>query len=109
MAKIPKFDRREVDAARLAFSGSVDDNEQILHLGDEGVAMVKYKVTGVAFKENQFGVMRRVHTLSIDHAIPADETTTKRVEKQIRDMEDDASGQTSLNDEIDGEIEGDDG
>lgn len=102
MADIPKFDRRTVDAARMTFSGSVD-NDEILHVGDEGVAMVKYKVTGVAFKENQFGVLRRVHTCSVDHAMAADETTTKRVEKEIRELADAESGQTNLNDDIDGE------
>lgn len=103
MTDIPKFDKREVDAARIAFSGSVDDSEVILHVGDEVTQVVKGKVTGVGHKANQFGVLRRIHSIRIDHVMPADETTTERLAREIKQRADEEAGQESLDEQLDGE------
>lgn len=105
MAKIPKFDRREVDAGRMSYSGSVDDSEHILKVGDEVTQIIKGRVSSVSFKENQFGVLRRVHSIAVDHMMPADEVTAERIQKDIKAKADAESGQTSLDDDIDGDGE----
>ena len=106
MSKIPKFDKREVDAGRLSYSGSVDDSEHILHVGDEVTHVVKGKVTKVSFTENQFGVMRRVHSVSVDHMMPAADTVSAEIEREIKRRADEESGQSSMDDDIDGDTGG---
>jgi len=96
---LPTFDGRQVDAASLAFSGTVPDND-VLHVEDEVVLVVKGKVTGVKHGTNQFGVMKRVHSIKLDHAIAADEVTAERIEKEIKRLADEAAGQESLDDEL---------
>lgn len=103
---IPTFDGREVDAGRLAFSGSVDDSEQILEPDDEVTLIVKTRCTGVAFKTNQFGVLRRVHSLAVDFASVADETTAKRVALEAKAAADAEHGQGSLDGELNTDIDG---
>ena len=109
MAGIPKFDRREVDGARLAFSGSVDDSTIILPLEAEVTVVVKARVTGVAFKPNQFGVLRRVHSLRVDHAVMAEDHVAEELAREIKRREDEESGQTSIDGEIDAAAEGTNG
>lgn len=106
MAKIPRFDKREVDAGRLSYSGSVDDSEHILHVGDEVTHVVKGKVTKVAFTENQFGVMRRVHSIAVDHMMPAPETVEQEIDREIKRRRDEESGQESMDADIDGDGDG---
>jgi hypothetical protein len=95
------FDGRDVDALRVAFSGSDDATDEVLHVGDEVTMLVKGKVTGIAHKENQFGVLRRVQSISVDHSMPADEASAKRLAREVKKREDDAANQTSLDDDID--------
>lgn len=109
MANLPKFDRRNVDAARLAFSGSIDDSELVFTVDDEVTLVVKGRVTGVAHKTNQFGVMRRVHSISVDHAMLAPETVEADIDREIKRRADDESGQQSLDDDLDADSEPTDG
>lgn len=96
MTAIPTFDGREVDAARLAFSGSVDDSARIIEPDDEVALVVRARCTGVRFAVNQFGVLRRVHSLKIDHAIDADGDLAAAVFSAPHDP-----AQTSIDDAID--------
>lgn len=99
--EIPEHDGRRPDALRLSFSGSDDATEEVLQVGDEVYQLIKGKVTSVAYKENSFGVLRRVQSVSVDHAIPADEVTTERIDQEAKRREDQAAGQESLDDAID--------
>jgi hypothetical protein len=103
--RIPKHDGRSPDALRNAFSGSDDSTGDVLHVGDEVVMIVRGKVSAVAHKENQFGVLRRIQSIAVDHSSIADETTAKRLMREIKRREDEAAGQASLDDDIDAATE----
>lgn len=93
-AHIPAHDGRTPDALRLSFSGSDDASDEVLHVGDAVAFVVLGKVTAVAYRENQFGVLRRVQSVAVDHAIPAPETVRKQIESEARRRE--AEGQEEL-------------
>ena len=99
---IPKFGGRPVDGARLTFAGSHDDNDTILDVDQEVVLVIQGRVTSVAHKTNQFGVLRRVHSVTVDHAIPADPESRDAIQREIKRVADEESGQESLDEEIDG-------
>jgi len=98
--KLPRFEGKTVEAGSLAYSGSVDDSDMVLHVGDEVTQIVKGRVTGVAHKQNQFGVMKRVHSITLDFTMEADKVTEKRINKEHRRMLDEAEGQTSMDEAI---------
>lgn len=102
---IPEHDGRRPDALRLSFSGSDDATDQVYQVGDEVYVLCKGKVTSVAYKENSFGVLRRVQSVSVDHALPADEVTSERIEQEAKRRDDLAAGQESLDDAIDDDID----
>lgn len=99
--EIPTHDGRKPDALSTSFSGSDDGTAEVLHVGDEVTMIVKGKVTGIAHKENQFGVLKRVQSVSVDHSIAADEDTEQRVKQEVKRREDEAAGQESLDGDID--------
>lgn len=104
MATIPEHDGRRPDALRLSFSGSDDATDEVLQVGEEVYFLCKGKVGSVAYKENSFGVLRRVQSVTVDHAIPADEVTAERIEQEAKRREDEIAGQETLDDDIDGTI-----
>lgn len=93
---IPEHDGRQPDALRNNFSGNDDATDEVLHVGDEVVLLVKGKVGGIAHKENQFGVLRRIQSIVVDHSMVADESTRQRVEAEVKRREDEAAGQESF-------------
>ena len=103
---IPTFEGRDVHAARLAFSGSVDTG-QVLRDDDEVTFVVRGKVTKVAHQVDSFGVRRRVHSIKVAHAVEADADTEAWALEQMKREEDERTGQQSLDGELDGELDGD--
>ena len=110
--EIPKFEGREVHAARIALSGSFD-TDMILRDDDEVVLLVRGKVAGIKHSTDSFGVRRRVQSVKAGGGIEADPATAEQAAEQIKRLEDELAGQTSLDDELDDEHddenEGDDG
>lgn len=102
MATIPKHDGRTVDAVRNSFSGSDDATNEILHVGDEVTMVVRGKISGVAHKENSFGVLRRVQSIAVDFSLPADQETSDRLAAAAKAAADAEAGQESLDADIDG-------
>lgn len=99
--EIPTHDGRKPDALRNAFSGSDDATSDVLHVGDEVTMIVKGRISGVSHKENQFGVLKRVQSIAVDHSLVADEHTAQRMKAEAKRREDEAAGQESLDDDID--------
>jgi hypothetical protein len=104
--QIPKHDGRTPDGLRINFSGSDDSTDDVLHVGEEVVMIVRGKITGVNHSENQFGVLRRIQAVRVDHAKIADETTAKRLMREIKAREDELAGQESLDADLDAEMDG---
>lgn len=102
---IPPFGGREVHGARLAFSGSVDGGPPELLDGDEVVFLVRGKVTKVGHATDSFGVRRRVHSVQVRDAVTATEDDAERLAKEVQRQQDEADGQTTLNNEIDAELD----
>lgn len=106
MAKQQQFDGLDIDAARIAFSGSVDDPERELALEETVTFVVKGRVSKVAFEPNVFGVIRRVHSVKVDHAVEASEELAAQVAADEKRRADAEAGQQSMDDDIDREVDG---
>jgi hypothetical protein len=102
---IPDFDGRPVDAAHNAYSGSDETPPAILDPGEEVFLIVRATVSGVALKEDRFGRLVRVQSLRVTHSLPADSEAVEQVRDEIKRQEDDAAGQTSLDDDLDAVVD----
>lgn len=98
---IPDFDGRPVDQAHNAYAGSDDSPPEILEPGAEVFLIVRATVSGVALKEDRFGRLVRVQSLRVTHSLPADEDAVRAVRAEIKRAQDEAAGQTTLDDDID--------
>lgn len=98
---IPDFDGRPVDMAHNSYSGADDTPPDILDPGDEVFLIVRATVSGVALKEDRFGRLVRVQSLRISHSMPADDEAVAQVRDEIKRQEDEATGQTSLDQDLD--------
>lgn len=103
---LPTYGDREPDAFRLSFKGSADNLEDAFDLDESVTLIVRGKVKDPTFKTNQFGVLRLVQSVDVDFAEVADKDTAERLAAEIKRRQDEEAGQTSIDDEIDGE-EGD--
>ena len=106
---IPDFDGRPVDQAHNAYSGSDETPPDILDPGEETFLIVRATVSGVALREDKFGRLTRVQSLRVSHSMPADDDAVRQVRDEIKRQEDEASGQTTLDDDIDTAVEDIDG
>ena len=98
---LPDYDGREPDAFRLNFSGGVDNLDRAFDLDEHVVLIVRAKVKDPSFKTNQFGVLRLVQSAKVDYATVADEVTATRLLADIKKAQDEAVGQTSIDDDLD--------
>lgn len=103
--KLPTYKGRKPDGYRLNFSGQADNLDHDLGDGESVVLIVRGKIRNPAFKTNQFGVMRLHESVAIDFAELADEVTAERLMQEIKRRQDEESGQTSIDDEIDAAAE----
>jgi hypothetical protein len=102
---LPDFDGREPDAFRLAFSGSADNLTDAFSIDESVILIVRGKVKNPKFTTNQFGVLRLVQSVNVDFAEVADEMTATRLMAEIKRQQDEAAGQTSLDDDLDDDAE----
>lgn len=105
--KLPTYKGRKPDGYRLNFSGQADNLDHDLGDGESVVLIVRGKVRNPAFKTNQFGVMRLHESVAVDFAEIADEGTAEELMREIKRRQDEESGQTSIDDDIDAAAEGD--
>jgi hypothetical protein len=105
---IPDFDGRPVDLAHNAFSGADETPPMILDPGEETFLIVRATTSGIGIKEDRFGRLVRVQSLRVTHSMPADDDAVAKVKAEIKRQQDEAAGQTSLDDDIDSAVEDDD-
>lgn len=103
MAKhLPDFAGHTPEAFRLNFKGGADNLTEAFDVDEPVTLIVRGKIKDPSFKTNQFGVMRLVESLDVDFATVADEETAERVALAAKAAADEAAGQGSLDDDIDG-------
>lgn len=98
---IPDFDGRPVDIVRNAFSGGDDVPPGILDPGEEVFLIVRATVSGVAHKEDKFGRLARVQSLRVTASLLADDDVATDARLEMKRREDAATGQTTLDADID--------
>lgn len=104
---VPDFDGRTVTGLRIAVSGTDEHAEELLHTGDDVTLIVRGHVSGIAHKEDKFGHLRRVQSVSVDATMPADQESIDRIIREMKRREDEAVGQSSLDDDLDNAVDGD--
>lgn len=97
---VPQFEGRDVHAASIALSGSVDTG-LILHDDDEVTLIVRGKVTQIGHKVDSFGVRRRVQSVKGAHVMSAAPEIIAAVEADMKRAADAESGQTSMDNDLD--------
>jgi hypothetical protein len=108
--RFPDFGGRKVDQAHNAFSGKDEAPPAVLDPGDEAFLIVRVTASGVSHKEDRFGRLTRVQSLTVTHSLKADAASIEKVKEEIKRQQDEEAGQLVLEDdpELNGELDDDD-
>jgi hypothetical protein len=105
-SKIPKYRGKAPDGTKLTLTGTDEELNVAFDPGEEGYALVRFRAKQHNFKENSFGALVLQQQLKISHLILLDDAGDAelivRMRDEIKRREDEAAGQQSLDDEIDG-------
>ena len=105
--KIPRYLGKAPDGVRVTFAGADDELGLAFNSGEEVVLLVRGRAKTANFKENQFGALSLQQQIKVSHAIVVDEAEEvalwERMRAEMKRREDESAGQTSLDDEIDGD------
>ena len=105
---LPQYEGREPSGLHVSFSGKDEDLGELLPMDEPLVLIVRGRVTASAFKTNAFGTLNLVQSFKVDDSLVADEAIAREAEQTIKRRADELSGQASIDDELDDELEGDD-